>query len=239
MNEHPDDLLAPFALDALPEDERARVSAHVRICARCRQILEREQQVVDVLPLVAAAPAPPGLRAKILEAAAQTPQIPISVAERPTSARFGGRPSWLTRLGGWLVAAALLLISLGLGAWNLTLQQEIQALQPGPARQTVLAATSDSAGAVGSLSAHQGVGIVTVSHLPPPGAGLVYEVWIINAHGAQPAGTFVTTPDGNATFVLARPPNPGETIAITAEPTPGTSVPTGKILLKGTVSSDS
>jgi anti-sigma-K factor RskA len=230
---HPDDLLAAYALDALPEEERLGVQAHLAECAQCRRWVARFGRSTEVLTLAVPEYPPPSvdLRDRILRAAERTEQVrnpraPVAVARRPSS--------WL-RLGGWLAAAVLFLTSLGVGVWNYTLQQRISALEQPPALGGALLATADAAGAAGSFAATSDrMEIVRVDNLPPPAAGLVYEAWIIGANGPRPAGTFLTTPDGHGAVVLTGTPTVGDVIAITAERSPGTSAPAGKVLLKGT-----
>jgi len=232
ITEHPTDLLAAFALDALTDDERTAVEAHLTTCPACRREVARFEQVTAVLPLASPVqPLPrPDLRERILREARSVPQQGRAAAPS-TPLR---RPARLRALAGWLAAAALFLISLGLGARDLALQQQLQALQRQPAT-VALAATPDAPGANGQVLLPVGQpGVLTVDHLPPPSAGLVYEAWVIGASGPQPAGTFVTTPDGHGALELTRPAQPGETVAVTSEPTPGRPSPSGKILLKGT-----
>ncbi|HEX5415745.1 MAG TPA: anti-sigma factor, partial [Chloroflexota bacterium] len=217
----------------------ARVRAHLAVCESCRQAAAEFRQVVEVLPVALAdEPGPrPDLRDRIIASSQATPQLPPAVepivaiprpADRPRPRRFG----W-SRFGGWLAAAALFLVSLGLGAWNVSLQQQIQALQR-PAAQVSLVATADGGGASGRLAlATEQPGLLSVHDLPPPESGRVYEAWVINAGGPLPAGTFVTTPDGQGSVLLTAPVHPGEVVAVTAEPSPGTAAPSGKVLLKG------
>jgi hypothetical protein len=230
--QHPSDLLAAFALDALTHDERTRVAAHLVGCAACRSEVSRFQQVTAVLPLANPVPdAPrPELRDRILREATAVRQA----RQRPAPRRPAPRLLRLPSVAGWLAAAALFLISLGLGALDLTLAQRPQALQqPGT---VALAATADAPGASGRVLVDGGrPSILTVDNLPPPGTGLVYEAWVIGPGGPEPAGTFVTTSDGRGALALTRPAQSGEVVAVTAEPTPGRASPSGKILLKGTI----
>ncbi|MGH2458077.1 MAG: anti-sigma factor domain-containing protein [Chloroflexota bacterium] len=235
--EHPEDLLAAYALDALPQEERERVAAHLIDCARCRDATTRLRQVAEVLPLTVTDHAPhPDLRDRIVRAAASTQQAPPRATGQARSfAPVPRQPALFSRLNGWLVAAALMLLSLGLGAWNVSLHGQLSALQSGPTALAALAATADApSGATGSLSlVPGGRDIVSVANLPPPSSGFVYEAWVIDVKGVAPAGTFVTTPDGHAAVALTAPVAPGDTVAITAEPAPGRPTPTGKVLLKG------
>jgi hypothetical protein len=151
----------------------------------------------------------------------------------------GTRLSFPSRLVGWLAAAALFATTLGLGAWNLSLRDQIQTLAARPVPRVALAATADAPGASGELAVESGRGtVLTVNNLPRLSPGQVYEAWVIGGGGPQPAGTFLTTPDGRGALALTRPAASGEVVAVTAELSPGVSAPTGKILLKGIANSE-
>lgn len=243
MHEHPLDLLPALALDALTDEERAEVMAHVATCAECTATLERYRAVAALLPLsLSEHRPPPELRGRIVAAARGTPQLahlrvaPVvapALRERP-----GGGAGALRGTGrrvGLLIAAALAVVATGLGAWNVTLQEQVRALQAATPRSVALAPASAATAASGSVTLVPGQpGVLGVANLPPPGAGKVYEAWVIGKAGPLPAGTFVTTPDGRGAVVLARPATPGDTIAVTTEPSPGTQAPTGAIVMKGT-----
>jgi anti-sigma factor RsiW len=229
---HPTDLLAAYALDAVTEDERVAIQSHLAGCASCRREVARHRAVTEVLAMstVSDTPPSPDLRSRILQESARTPQVPASARRRQTNARL----SFPTRFVGWLAAAVLFVTSLGLGAWNLSLREQIQTLAVRPVPSVALAATADAPGASGALAVESGGGnVITVSNLPRLAAGQVYEAWVIGATGPQAAGTFLIAPDGRGAVALTRSAAPGEVVAITAEPAPGTSAPTGKILLKG------
>jgi anti-sigma factor RsiW len=230
---HPLDLLAAYALDALTDDERLAVDAHLISCVSCRREVARHKSVTEVLEMATMPDLLPSadLRERILRASARTPQVrPVPV--RTVRSR---RISLSTRLGGWLAAAILLVTSVGLGAWDLNLRQQVQALTARPTTRVALAATSDAPGAVGDLAIDAGRGtLITVGNLPQLTTGLVYEAWVIDDSGAHAAGTFLTTADGRGTIALTRPAGLGQVVAITTEPSPGVDAPTGKILLKGT-----
>src|SRR5947209_7718095 len=95
MNEHVDDVIAAYALDALPRAERQEVEAHLRTCAQCRAEAGAARAVVDVLPL-ALEPVQPsaGLRERILMEARRdaAPVRIVPRSEEPNRwATFGRR----------------------------------------------------------------------------------------------------------------------------------------------------
>jgi anti-sigma factor RsiW len=233
---HPLDLLAAYALDAVTEDERVAIQAHLAECESCRREVSRHRAVTEVLAMSVLPGTPPSaeLRSRILRESARTPQLPSNSRPRRASARM----SFPTRLVGWLAAAVLFVTTVGLGAWNLSLRDQIQSLAVRPVPRVALAATADAPGATGELALESGRGtLITVSNLPRLSAGQLYEAWVIDSAGPQSAGTFLTAPDGRGALALTRPAAPGQIVAITAEPSPGTSAPTGKILLKGIANS--
>jgi hypothetical protein len=233
---HPDELLAAFALDALTGEERESVLAHLVGCARCRHEVGLLRATSEALPLsISDVPAPSlDLRERILREAARTEQIRAPLAQVPVVGLTPERRR--ASLAGWVAAAALLLALVGLGIRDLSLSREIQALSQPATLQGQLVATADAPGAGGTYALTPNrEGRLIVANLPPPTPGQVYEAWVIDAGGPKPAGTFVTTPDGHGTVILTQPASPGDTLAITNEPAPGTQAPSGKILLKATV----
>lgn len=225
---HPDDALAAFALEALPDDERKAVATHLAQCARCRHAVAEFQSVGNAVALTA----PPlaahgGLRARILTEAAATPQY-LAQSKK-------GRGRILPWLTGWVAAAALFILSLGLGSIDVALQQQSGVSAPQPTFAVALAATTDAAGASGSVTVAATQTALSVQHLPPPPPGYVYEAWVIAGASPLPAGTFITTPDGHADLALTQAAVQGSTVAITTEPAPSQPKPTGKVLLKGII----
>src|SRR5262249_30230866 len=85
-----ENLVAAYALDACAdEEERARVAAHLVACPSCRAEPRRRPQAVDALPLAVDPVRPPDrLKARILAAAAASPQGPASDVDDPPTARI-------------------------------------------------------------------------------------------------------------------------------------------------------
>ncbi len=112
-----DDLLAAYALDALPEAEARRVEEHLRTCAGHRAAAVELRQTGALLSLTAEEREPsPELRRRIVEAVKASPGQSAS-AEReappaPVLALPRRFPSWLPRPARLAVAAA---VAIGLG----------------------------------------------------------------------------------------------------------------------------
>jgi len=72
------------------------------------------------------------------------------------------------------------------------------------------------------------------SHLSSPGAGRVYQLWLLTATDAVSAGTIAPDDEGRATFATDRPPDVPRAIVgvrVTLEPAPGRQTPSDQTVL--------
>jgi anti-sigma-K factor RskA len=237
-NEHPVDDLAAYALGSLEETERPRVETHVDRCAACAATLQSYQGVIDTLPL-ALAPAPPPLGAwETIQTAVRERRVR---RERP--ARAASLRAWL-RVARWPAVAATIVV---LVIWNVTLQREIVRRSPGPAPGPEVEALSRRPGHIVILTgsgqpganarifvAVDGGGHLAVSGLPSIPRERTYQLWFLRAGEPGFSGaTFRVDSQGRAWAKVAVPASLDEVdaIAITEEPSPGSSTPTGQHLL--------
>jgi len=72
-----------------------------------------------------------------------------------------------------------------------------------------------------------GEAVLAARRLRPLAAGTVYELWVIAGDRAQPAGLF-----RGSLATLTRPVPPGATVAVSVEPSGGSSRPTGPLVLR-------
>ena len=87
--------LALYALDALSEEERAKLEQHLATCTACRLELEQLRADTALLAMSAAGPRPPQrARQRLLEAVAREPRSAV--------VQSSARSSWW----GWLGRAA-------------------------------------------------------------------------------------------------------------------------------------
>lgn len=175
------------------------------------------------------------------ETAAAEP-TPIPTASGRTARR--ARPS----TGTWILRIAAVVAIVGLAGWNLLLQNQLNATQ---AYQRSVAAVLDVAAQPGSLTAilepadGTGSGLAAVGadgkvalaarDLAPTSGSTVYTTWAIGGDGVPLAlGDFTVGSDGTGTFEAAAPAlAAGTVIALTREPTPGMTAPTGPVVSKG------
>jgi anti-sigma factor RsiW len=111
-----EDLLGVYALDALDDDERARVDAHLAECPRCRAEVDGHREVAAQLALTGS-PAPLRVWDRIADAIDATdadvapPSLRLVVGDRPAAAP---PPRWRRFAGiAAVAAAAVAIVSLG------------------------------------------------------------------------------------------------------------------------------
>lgn len=134
MSSGPDvvhELTGLYVLGALPADERRAFESHLATCAACQAEVTQLRSVADALPWSAPSVAPPpALRARVLQAIAAEPGArssnastvtPIATPVTPADVRAS---AWLAS-GGWLAAAASLVLAIGLGVYALSLRSRI------------------------------------------------------------------------------------------------------------------
>jgi len=163
---------------------------------------------------------PPGLRARILEAAAEPGRV---VALPPRR-----------RLPYSLVVAAVLLLAVA--AFFLG-----QSLRAGPSAPPTFALTGHGtlAGASAKVTdlTSDHVAVVEFNGLPAPVAGKVYELWLITPGGqAAAAGVFTPDSNGHVVVVVDRSLQGYSVMAVTVEDGPsGTAAPTQQPEMSGTI----
>lgn len=229
------ELLGAYALDALPDDERAELEAHLATCDECVTELADLRLAVQALPLsIEERAASPGLRDRLRAAAEAESSLSrgngspgseafasdvVSIASSREPVRL--RPAWRGVLP-WAAAAVFLLFALGMLGWNLSLRQpgnqQVIALQP--------ASGVPSAGGQLIYLKDRQVLIVKPQGLPPLAPGKIYEVWLIRGNTPIAAGVLNGASDQVA---VAADLSQYQALAITVENAPfGNPSPTGE-----------
>ncbi len=177
-----DDLLAAYALDALPEAEARRVEEHLRSCAEHRAAAAELRQTGSLLSLTVEEGEPSSeLRRRIIEAVKasparssaperETPQAPALALPR----RF---PSWLPGPARLAVAAT---VAIGLGISAL-IGYQVGQLTGRPVAYTFQGDPSAAPGAEARLVYFKDrkEAVLAASGLPKLASGQVYEMWLI------------------------------------------------------------
>jgi anti-sigma-K factor RskA len=231
-------LTGGYALDALPDAERAEFEKHLARCPSCAEEIQGLRETAARLAMATAITPPTGMRSRVLAVTPHTRQLPP--ADR-NLARAGQRTGWrrfsLSRAG---LSAGILTLAAAV-AFLLVAQQatsrQLQQAQAGSRAIAVVLAAPDArielvpatvggtVTAVMSLREHEAV--VTAAGIPVPPGTRVYQLWVMTSSGAaRSVGLLTITSAGSTTPVLAAGVLPGDRLGITVEPAGGTRQPT-------------
>lgn len=241
------DLLVAYALGALEPEEMARVGTLLVERPELRTLLAELRATAGLLPYGLPESAPPAeLRQRVLDRAVGRAR---RVAQPAAPSRLRGV---LFALGS-LAAVALLALTFTLtqlGAARAELAQVRQQIAASEQRVAALAAERSDlaqaltgAEAIGRLAGPGGQATVLQSdngellvaaQLPPLDAGQVYQLWLIAGEGAPESGGVFTVDSSGFGMIALGPGAPaGVTLAVTAEPAPGSPGPTTDVLVAG------
>ncbi len=243
------ELLAPLALDALDDDARAEVEAHVETCAECQSELDGLREVATALGNTIESP-PEGLWNKIAGRLYDTERdvvtLPRLLTEYPASdARHARRVVRRARVVVattlLAAAAAILALSINLSSENnqvANLQRAMgtsvvhQALATPGHRLVTLTGRADQELATFVLLS-DGTGYLVSSKMPSLPSSETYQLWGVVAGKAVSIGVIGSSPH-HAAFTLASSPGPSS-LAVTVEPAGGTQKPTTPLVASGAV----
>ena len=229
-------LTGSYALDALPDFERAEFERHLQHCPSCDAEIRGLRETAARLAMARAVQPPPGMEQRVLAAAYQTRQLPPLAPEHhhrrrraQVSQLFAGRPG--PRRAAALAAAASVAAALALGITQVSTQHQLESTRASGAAITRVVTAPDAriektrTSAGGSVtvvaSAALREAVVTAAGMGSPPPGRVYQVWVMSSSGARSAGLM-----GGRSTLLASAVVPGDRIGITVEPAGGTSRPT-------------
>jgi anti-sigma-K factor RskA len=258
MDKDMEELLPLYALGALSDVERARVERYLQTDPEAMARVREYQATAQALSYVAQPVAPVAASKRALLQRLR----PEFGAGRPSSEGVAGRrrrttPGFLGRLAP---ALSLVVATVSLGAALATRAElgRVQAQNAELLRQLadhqealrlvgspellalVIEGTEAAPQARGSFIAETDArsGVLLVSGLPTLEHGLTYQVWLIRDGTPYPAGLFLVTTEGTGTLSLEAPDVLGlyDTVAVSLEPQAGSLLPTGPIVLLGSVS---
>jgi anti-sigma factor RsiW len=249
-------LVGAYALDAVPEPDRARFEKHLLSCEQCRDDVHGLREATARLASAAAVPPRPGLREQTVQAATRTRQLPPLVSGQPeqrirgwgrarsrlrraraSSSRTGSGMlrSWSARLvlgAAVLLAVTATVLGLHLGA----MQNRITAAQQRDNTIAAIVGASDATRMTAPVSTG-GMATVVMSHharaLVFVGRDLAalpgsqrYELWLMAPSGSAPAGMLSSAQHGMSGPMVVRRLAPGDRLGLTIEPVSGASHPT-------------
>jgi anti-sigma-K factor RskA len=213
-----DDLLAAYAADALDEDERCAVATHLAECRNHDSELVAVRSDLESVALAVSPVEPPAaLRTKLLDA---FDREVAGSAPAPSPASVNGgrpatRPALFTAAGlGYALAAALLVVAAGLGAWGLS--------RGGDEDVTVVASRDGENSLQLTYLRDQQLAVLDVDLSEPP-EGQTYQAWQI-VEGAPVSIGVLDTNSGQVAFSADL--DDASAIALSVEPLGGSAAPT-------------
>lgn len=207
---------ALYVLGLLDPEEAVSFLQHARSCVVCRDEIGSLEQAVDLLG-ESAPPlrAPRQLRARVMRAIAAEAQVSRFADRRVATRRLA--PRALVAVVGCcaLLAAAVAVGALLFGSSSQAPSSSIAATVSYPHAKAVL----HRSGARLWL---------TVSHMPLPGKGRIYQVWLQRGQAAPDptAALFAPTADGAGEVALPASAVKASEVLVTSEPEGGSLAPT-------------
>lgn len=230
MNADVHTLAGAYALDALPEHERDTFRRHMARCPACQQEVRELQGTAARLGAVADEPPPAQLKARVMELAARTRQLPPHPVAEASEVVIPFRRRRVPMLAA---AAALVLVALAGGfalrGWldDDQTQDQIAAVLGAEDRHTEQVNLTGGGTLTLFSSAEQDKAVVAADDLPEPGEGEVYQLWIVDDAGAHPTEAFFHGSGQGQVHVFddIGEMQQGSQVAITREPEGGSKEP--------------
>jgi anti-sigma-K factor RskA len=231
-----EDLKEAYALGALTEDERLWFEGYL---AEHPELQAEVADLASVANLLALAPQQhepsPELRRNLLSSI-QGATGAAPTERSPLAARLLG----LFGPGGLAAAAAIVIVAVGgLFAWNAALRGENEDLQGELQNRRThelqgSGAARDVRGEVIEVGA-EGRAVLVAENLPSAPEDQVYEAWLMRGEDAEPAGLFEPREEGTTAMPLEGSLEGVDAVAVTLEPSGGSSSPTSDPLITANI----
>ena len=219
---------AAYALDALPDAERAEFEAHLETCRACTDEVARFAAAAARLGAATATAPPDSLRSAVLGQVRSTYQL--AVLDPAGSSRFG------SPAGTWLLAAAAALLLVLSGGVALSQHNRASLLAEQNAQLSAVLAAPDAVTGRDDPASPAALTVVTsralnravvvVRDLPQLESDQTYQMWWIDQQGPHSAGLMRAPPPNEAAAVVVEADQDAQQFAITLEPAGGSNAPT-------------
>jgi anti-sigma-K factor RskA len=229
-----------YVMDALSPQDRARFERHLGTCQECAEEIAGLREATARLAVATAASPPPGLKNRVLAAAAMTRQHPPATAgeRHPARRRWRFRP---VLTAGALATAAVVAAAVVFGVTNGSMRQQLDQAQTSKQQIAAVLTARDAAMMTGPVTGG-GTATIVMSHarhalvftaadLRALPASRGYELWLIGPSGDRSVGMLPVTSHGMTGPVVASGLRQGDHLALTAEPAGGASRPTSPMML--------
>ncbi len=242
------DLLAPLSLDALDDELRGELEAHVATCAQCQRELDELREVATALGTTGLA-APEGLWERI---AARLDERPAPIEPPPlvfareaasTTAPALARVRRALAAVSLVAAAAVVALAVGLAHESArvgSLTSALATAQRGavasalatPGHRVVTLTSSNGQGLATFVLLRDGRGYLVRDTLAPLGADRTYQLWGIVAGRPVSIGVMGRAPHAVAFTLADATPS---ALGITVEPRGGSLTPAPTMVASGAV----
>lgn len=237
MNAEVHSLAGPYALQALPEDERVLFEAHLRACPSCRTEVEEFRATAARLGAATAETPPAALKSRIMAEVARTRQV--SPASAAPSFAHRRRTPWRRRVLAAAVAAVLLAVGGVAGVAVVQLRDarqtasrdaEISTILAAPDSRTVHAPVEGGGRLTLVVSEREAAAVVVMDGLPGTPSNRTYQLWLIDGTQARSAGTVDLREPGRTTRILRTHVAGADGLGLTIEPAGGSRTPTPPVI---------
>lgn len=225
-------LAAAYALNGLDEMERREFEAHYPMCSICSTDVEDYRETAALLAESTATAPPTDLKTLVMAEIGHTRQIAPILPDRVVDlAERKRRNQPRQRIMATVAAVAVAVVGFLGGLQYAGAGDDSEVVFAADAITLPLAGDAGQARVVWSASEDRAV--LIAADLDDPGEGKAYELWLIDAQGANPTGLFTPDADGNVTIELALGGRNPDAWGITIEPDTGSDLPSEPILLIG------
>ena len=226
----------PYAIDALDPDERRAVDVLLEgTDAATRAEFESQvrlaAETMAALSIVDAVEPPPGLRARLLDTIAETPQSPEVVPPVSLASHRKRRRPWTVALAA---AAAVVIVAGGIGIGvqitdNTPSPTTVSEIMAAPDMHSTTLDVPGGGTATTAFSPSEDAAVLTMNGVTPPSPDQVYQMWLVSPDGSTmtPKGTMAPADVKPTTQVVLDNIGPNTKLAFTIEPPGGSTQPTG------------
>jgi anti-sigma-K factor RskA len=223
-------LSGAYAVDALDESERAEFERHLAVCAECRAEVASLRETAALLAEAESETPPASLRAGVLTGISQIRPLPPETPSLPTRIEEAGATRVRRRRFPQLLvaAAAIVLIAAGAFAWHPWQGSRASVADQVLNASDAMTVVEKLPGGKGEItlvrSASLARAVMYGDHVPDPGAGKTYQMWL-----QQPGQDMVSAgrmADPDHPTVLTGDAATATAAAVSVEPSGGSEKPT-------------
>jgi anti-sigma-K factor RskA len=218
------ELIAPYVLGAVEDEERSIVRAHILTCDECMRAADEYSEVTSWLESeVEPVEVPAGFAQRVIGSATAGPETTVSADIVPL--RRPPRWQWFA-VAAMIAAIAVLSLSLFDTRSDLRFQERVVSALVREDGMTLDGAT----GAVGRMVPTSDGGIFVASGLQEAPDDHTYQLWVIREDGPTSAGVF-DVDHGVVALDVESSLEGAEAVAVTVEPGGGSPEPTSEPIL--------